>query len=219
MRQMLEAIKRSWCPETRAPGDYSPDVLDDPGGPAGQCAVTALLVQDLLGGDIVRGLLTRPSDLVGDGASAEFLNKTGSHYWNRIPDMGDVDLTLSQFPPWCRIYPGAEYPSDDGTYAEAPAVVPRSRLLEGERAIAARTPERYTILSLRFAQRYKSWKNPYSPPGTRSATAIVGRRLETGDVLEPTDVYASTSGNWEPCPVPGLTITSVTVEWIRRERP
>ncbi|MFY1702820.1 YunG family protein [Micromonospora sp. WMMA1923] len=59
-----------------------------PDNPArGQCGVTALVVQDLLGGDLILGEV-----LVG-GA------RTGYHYWNRLPDGRDVDLTAEQFRP------------------------------------------------------------------------------------------------------------------------
>jgi hypothetical protein len=43
--------------------------------------VTALVVQDLLGGQLVRG----------EGAQ-------GSHYWNLLPEIGELDLTRTQFP-------------------------------------------------------------------------------------------------------------------------
>jgi hypothetical protein len=46
----------------------------------GQCAVTALVVQDLLGGDLLRGLV--------NGVS---------HYWNRLPNGQEIDLTIQQF--------------------------------------------------------------------------------------------------------------------------
>lgn len=46
----------------------------------GQCAVTALIVQDVLGGDLLRALV----------------NGT-SHYWNRLPNGQELDLTIQQF--------------------------------------------------------------------------------------------------------------------------
>lgn len=46
----------------------------------GQCAVTALIVQEHFGGELMRG---------------EFGG--GSHYWNRLPNGTEVDLTASQF--------------------------------------------------------------------------------------------------------------------------
>ncbi len=46
----------------------------------GQCAVTALIVQDLFGGVVLRG----------------FVNGI-EHYWNRLPNEEEVDLTRTQF--------------------------------------------------------------------------------------------------------------------------
>ena len=69
-------LKRAWRAETSmAPKDWSSD------NPAvGQCAVTALIVQDLFGGGLLRG------DIVG-----------GTHYWNRLPGGREIDLTAEQF--------------------------------------------------------------------------------------------------------------------------
>lgn len=51
---------------------------------------------------------------------------------------------------------------------------------------------------------------------TYGNSKVLGRRLETGDVLEPTDVYESTNGSWEVCPCPGLAIQAgADVVWIR----
>jgi hypothetical protein len=49
--------------------------------------VTALVVQELLGGDLVLGEV--------------FVDRTkvGHHYWNRLPDGRDVDFTADQFYP------------------------------------------------------------------------------------------------------------------------
>lgn len=79
-------LRASWGADTCDPHD-----LHDwhPGNPArGQCGVTALIVQDLLGGDLVLGEV-----FVGDV-------RVGYHYWNRLPDGSDVDLTADQFHPW-----------------------------------------------------------------------------------------------------------------------
>jgi hypothetical protein len=71
----LHAIRASWGHDTSASSTWSP--LD----PArGQCAVTALVVQDLFGGDLRRGVVE------GD-----------SHYWNVLPDGTELDLTREQF--------------------------------------------------------------------------------------------------------------------------
>lgn len=47
---------------------------------AGQCAITALIVQDFFGGDLLRGRI-----------------EGGTHYWNRLPNGQEVDLTAEQF--------------------------------------------------------------------------------------------------------------------------
>jgi hypothetical protein len=73
------ALEAVWCAETSA----------DPAGwtstnPAwGQCAVTALLVQDYLGGGLLR-----------------CINEGGSHYWNQLDWGIEVDFTRSQFSVW-----------------------------------------------------------------------------------------------------------------------
>jgi hypothetical protein len=65
---------------------WGSDTSSDPAGWTaanaawGQCAVTALLVQDKLGGDLLR--CAAPG---------------GSHYWNRLPDGSELDLTRHQF--------------------------------------------------------------------------------------------------------------------------
>lgn len=73
----LDAIRAAWCRET----SYWPDQWTPETPAYGQCAVTALAVQDQLGGAIWRGRV-------------EFL----SHYWNEV-DGHWLDLTLEQFPP------------------------------------------------------------------------------------------------------------------------
>jgi hypothetical protein len=80
------AIRTSW----------GPDVCDDPAdvprrspaNPArGQCGATALVVNDLLGGDLCVAEV-----LLTDGT------QQGFHWWNRLAGL-DVDLTREQFGP------------------------------------------------------------------------------------------------------------------------
>jgi hypothetical protein len=74
--ELTKAITESWSRETS----------DDPLGwsysnPArGQCAVTALIVQDFFGGDLLRANI----------------NLT-PHYWNLLPNRCELDLTKGQF--------------------------------------------------------------------------------------------------------------------------
>lgn len=82
LRPLLHA---AWGPDTCDPDDrenWRPD-----NRARGQCGVTALVVQDLLGGDLVLGEV-----YVGP-------TKVGHHYWNRLPDGVDVDFTADQFYP------------------------------------------------------------------------------------------------------------------------
>lgn len=77
MKTLREAIEAAWCRETSAcPDLWTPD------NPArGQCAVTALVVQDYLGGDLQRGHVNGES-----------------HYWNRVFWGVSLDWTAQQFP-------------------------------------------------------------------------------------------------------------------------
>lgn len=107
----LDIIRKAWGPDTAYGGAY------DPNRPSvGHCAVTALVVQDVLGGEILR---TRITGL-------------GSHYWNLIPAMGEIDLTREQY------HRDLVIPRGE--------VVARSYLLEGQRAIEAGTEVRYQNL-------------------------------------------------------------------------
>ncbi len=115
--KLIDAIVDSWDSDTTAPSAQS--VGDNK--PHGQCVVTTLVVQDYLGGSILR------CDIP----------ELGSHYWNLIPGVGELDLTREQYHSELPIPRGIE--------------VSRRRVLEGDRAIAARTPERYELLASRVA--------------------------------------------------------------------
>jgi 8-oxo-dGTP pyrophosphatase MutT (NUDIX family) len=78
------AIRAAWC-------RWTSDPLDQPGwtdaNPAsGQCASTALIVQDRLGGELLMAEVRE-----ADGS------RQGVHYWNRLPDGRELDLTREQF--------------------------------------------------------------------------------------------------------------------------
>ncbi len=78
-------LRAAWGPDTCDPHDLETWSPDNPS--RGQCGVTALVIQDLLGGDLVLGEV-----YVGE-------TKVGHHYWNRLPDGSEVDLTADQFQP------------------------------------------------------------------------------------------------------------------------
>ncbi|GAA4249726.1 YunG family protein [Dactylosporangium darangshiense] len=82
---LLPLLLRSWGPDTCDPTD-----LADwhPGNPArGQCGTTALVVREVLGGDLIHGRVTAGGE------------PAGHHYWNRLPDGSELDLTRDQFRP------------------------------------------------------------------------------------------------------------------------
>ncbi|WP_174416485.1 YunG family protein [Nocardia concava] len=80
VRALRDALERSWAADTSRSGAWSES------NPAkGQCAVTACVVQDYLGGDILHSVATLPG------------GETVSHYFN-VVDGQRVDLTAKQFP-------------------------------------------------------------------------------------------------------------------------
>lgn len=71
-------LQRLWCAETSFwPDDWTPDRPS-----SGQCAVTAMIVHDRFGGEMLRAV-----------------NEGVVHYWNLVDDI-DVDLTRDQFDAW-----------------------------------------------------------------------------------------------------------------------
>lgn len=82
--QVADALRASW---TRATADPVDAELWHPGNPArGQCGASAFVVQDLVGGELILAEVYFP-----DGT------RQGVHYWNRLPDGTEVDLTREQF--------------------------------------------------------------------------------------------------------------------------
>ncbi|MEV0785130.1 hypothetical protein AB0I52_19600 [Streptomyces sp. NPDC050423] len=79
------AVRSSWGADTTTP-EYRPRWT--PANPArDQCGVTALVLHDLLGGDLVRGEVR-----VGGV-------RTDYHWWNRLGPGTEIDLTREQFAP------------------------------------------------------------------------------------------------------------------------
>lgn len=78
------AIRASWCLWTADPADHAKWSEENPS--SGQCAVTALVVQDLLGGGLIESDVRR-----ADGTGG------GYHYWNRLVGGAELDLTREQF--------------------------------------------------------------------------------------------------------------------------
>ena len=78
------AIRSSWSRETCDPVDTADWSTQNPA--RGQCAVTALMLHDLLGGEIV----------IADVSTADG-SRQGVHYWNRLAGGEEIDLTREQF--------------------------------------------------------------------------------------------------------------------------
>src|SRR3954462_7997877 len=77
------AIRAAWSRDSCDPVDLDDWSHDNPA--RGQCGVTALVVQDLLGGEL----------LIAEVHHADG-RRQGVHYWNRI-DGAEIDLPREQF--------------------------------------------------------------------------------------------------------------------------
>ncbi len=76
LKKFEEAIKKSWNKDTCHP-DIKVWSRKNPS--KGQCGITALLIQEYLGGRIA-------------------MNKRLHHVWNILPNKKEYDLTKNQFP-------------------------------------------------------------------------------------------------------------------------
>ena len=79
------AIRGSWSAETCTPQFRSRWTEDNPA--RDQCGVTAMVLNDLLGGELIRG------EVHVNGEQVDF------HWWNRLGMGVEVDLTREQFGP------------------------------------------------------------------------------------------------------------------------
>ncbi|MFJ8753888.1 hypothetical protein ACIREO_31860 [Streptomyces sp. NPDC102441] len=112
------AIRSSWDAATTTPVHRA---HWNPGNPArDQCGVTALVVNDLLGGELIRG------EVRVDGERVDY------HWWNRLGMGVEIDLTREQFAPH-EIVSG-------GVAVERPAEIVRLR--EEYELLSARVLER-----------------------------------------------------------------------------
>lgn len=94
------AVRASWGADTCDPVDLADWHPDNPA--RGQCGVTALVLNDLFGGDLVLGEV----HVAGE--------RTGMHYWNRFATGLDVDLTRDQFGPEEKVAGGQVVRRPDG---------------------------------------------------------------------------------------------------------
>lgn len=91
------ALKRSWNKETCYLPMQEQWTSENPA--FGQRVITALIVQDFFGGEIL---------------FCEYQN----HFWNQLPDGIQIDLTRSQFPPDTVIYADGTAIRHDLIYSE-----------------------------------------------------------------------------------------------------
>ncbi|GAB3317282.1 hypothetical protein GCM10027451_35010 [Geodermatophilus aquaeductus] len=84
--EVTAAVRAAWCLETCDPADVAD--WSEGNRARGQCGPTALVLHDLFGGDLLLAEVLYP-----DGS------RQGVHWWNRLPDGREVDLTLGQFAP------------------------------------------------------------------------------------------------------------------------
>jgi len=86
LSEVEAAVRSSWGPETSfASADYMARGAGQPS--RGQCGTTALVIQNLLGGDLMV-------------ADVEYEGRVeGVHYWNVTPGGVELDLTRDQFTP------------------------------------------------------------------------------------------------------------------------
>lgn len=83
LTDVAAALRLSWGADTCAPEDIPDWSIDNPA--RGQCGTTALVVHDFFGGDVMQG------NVLVDEVWVDF------HWWNRLPDGAEIDLTREQF--------------------------------------------------------------------------------------------------------------------------
>ncbi|MGC9381486.1 YunG family protein [Streptomyces sp. MH13] len=78
-----KALRAGWAADTCSPDDQADWQPDNPAW--GHCDITALIVNDVFGGDLMVG------EVHLDGI------QHGFHWWNRLSSGVELDLTLEQF--------------------------------------------------------------------------------------------------------------------------
>ncbi|MGW7005565.1 YunG family protein [Streptomyces sp. NPDC054933] len=94
------AVRSSWSAETCSPDDLAE--WNPRNSARGQCDITALVVQDIFGGDLVLGEVRVHGE------------RTGYHWWNRLPSGCEIDLTREQFGPHEVVVGGRAVPRPPG---------------------------------------------------------------------------------------------------------
>jgi hypothetical protein len=85
LEAIAQAFRASWAADTCSPDDLVRAGWH-PGNPAwGHCDITALVVHDIFGGDLMVGEVHHGGE------------QQGFHWWNRLPSGVELDLTREQF--------------------------------------------------------------------------------------------------------------------------
>lgn len=119
-QHLIKIIEAAWSKETSCVPWYWTDMNPS----TGQCGVTALLIQDLIDGDILK----------------TWVPVAGTHYYNRSTEGEIIDLTLNQFP------------NDIIPYLSPPELALRKDILHSEHPSQLRITERYQLLKKRFKE-------------------------------------------------------------------
>jgi hypothetical protein len=101
LKVLPTVFQECWRRET----SYDPEKWSPENPTHGQCAITALVIQDLLGGDLLKGKV--------NGAD---------HYWNRLPDSSEFDLTRDQFGAAVSVTSPRKYPANMCSHSKTPFV-------------------------------------------------------------------------------------------------
>ncbi|MBO2461335.1 YunG family protein [Actinomadura violacea] len=85
LEALAQAFRASWAADTCSPDDLARAGWR-PDNPAwGHCDITALVVHDIFGGELVVGEVHREGE------------QQGYHWWNRLSSGVELDLTREQF--------------------------------------------------------------------------------------------------------------------------
>lgn len=90
------AVRSSWSAETATPELRTQWTEDNPA--RDQCGVTAMVLNDLLGGELIRGEV----HVAGE--------RVDYHWWNRLGAGLEIDLTREQFGPHETVVGGTVVP-------------------------------------------------------------------------------------------------------------
>ena len=97
------ALRAGWAAGTCSPDDLEREAWTAANPAWGHCDITALVLNDLFGGDLVLAEVC-----AADGS------QTGYHWWNRLPGGIEIDLTLEQFRRGQTVGPGRIVRRPDG---------------------------------------------------------------------------------------------------------